>query len=171
MVEIQADEYGGGTPARMHSELFAGMMRDLGLDAGYGALWDDAPAVAFTSVNTMSLFGLHRRWRGAALGHLACVEMTSSEPSRRYSSGLRRLGFDESTTVFYDEHVEADAVHEQIASVDMCGSLVAGEPHLAVDVLFGAACALALDGVTARHLLGAWEAGRSGLRGTRALAA
>ena len=131
MVEIQADEYGGGSPQRMHSELFAGLMRDLDLDAGYGALWDDAPAAAFASVNTMSLFGLHRRWRGAALGHLAAVEMTSSEPSRRYSAGLRRLGFDERVTVFYDEHVEADAVHEQIASVDMCGSLVAEEPDLA----------------------------------------
>jgi len=171
MVEIQADEYGGGSPERMHSELFAGMMRDLGLDAGYGALWDVAPAVAFTSVNTMSLFGLHRCWRGAALGHLACVEMTSSEPSRRYSSGLRRLGHDERTTVFYDEHVEADAVHEQIASVDMCGSLVAGEPDLADDVLFGAACSLALDGLAAAHLLGAWAAGRSALHGEPALVA
>jgi hypothetical protein len=171
MVEIQADEYGGGTPGRMHSELFAGMMRDLGLDASYGALWNEAPAVAFTSVNTMSLFGLHRRWRGAALGHLAAVEMTSSEPSRRYSAGLRRLGFDERTTVFYDEHVEADAVHEQIASVDMCGSLVAESPHLAADVLFGAASSLAMDGLAAHHLLGAWEAGRSSLRGQRPLAA
>ena len=171
MVEIQADEYGGGSAERMHSRLFAGMMRDLDLDAGYGALWDDAPAAAFASVNTMSLFGLHRRWRGAALGHLACVEMTSSEPSRRYSAGLRRLGYDGSTTVFYDEHVEADAVHEQIASVDMCGSLVAEEPALAADVLFGAACSLAMDGLAARHLLGAWEAGRSALRGQRSLAA
>ncbi|MGY1778424.1 iron-containing redox enzyme family protein [Geodermatophilus sp. SYSU D00804] len=171
MVEIQADEYGGGAPERMHSELFAGMMRDLGLDAGYGALWDDAPAVAFTSVNTMSLFGLHRRWRGAALGHLTCVEMTSSEPSRRYSAGLRRLGHDGTTTVFYDEHVEADAVHEQIASVDMCGSLVAEDPSLLGDVLFGAACSLALDGLAARHLLGAWEAGRSALYTRTALAA
>jgi len=171
MVEIQADEYGGGSAERMHSELFAGMMRDLGLDADYGALWDDAPAVAFTSVNTMSLFGLHRRWRGAALGHLACVEMTSSEPSRRYSAGLRRLDFDEGTTVFYDEHVEADAVHEQIASVDMCGSLVAAEPELAGDVLFGAACSLAMDGLAAAHLLGAWDAGRSALRGNRPMAA
>ncbi|MGY1913932.1 iron-containing redox enzyme family protein [Blastococcus sp. SYSU DS0973] len=171
MVEIQADEYGGGSAERMHSELFAGLMRDLGLDGGYGALWDGAPAVAFASVNTMSLFGLHRRWRGAALGHLATVEMTSSEPSRRYSAGLRRLGFDERTTVFYDEHVEADAVHEQIASVDMCGSLVAAEPELAGDVLFGAAASLAMDGLAARHLLGAWEAGRSALHRAGALAA
>jgi hypothetical protein len=165
MVEIQADEYGGGSAERMHSQLFAGMMADLELDTGYGALWDDAPAVAFTSVNTMSLFGLHRSLRGACLGHLAAVEMTSSEPSRRYSSGLRRLGFGDRTTVFYDEHVEADAVHEQIAAVDMCGSLVAEDPSLTADVLFGAQCSLALDGLTAVHLLGAWESGRSGLRG------
>ncbi|MGY1813093.1 iron-containing redox enzyme family protein [Blastococcus sp. SYSU D00820] len=171
MVEIQADEYGGGSPQRMHSELFAGLMRDLELDSGYGALWDAAPAPAFASVNTMSLFGLHRRWRAAALGHLTAVEMTSSEPSRRYSAGLRRLGFDESTTVFYDEHVEADAVHEQIAAVDMCGSLVAEFPELTGDVLFGAACALAADGLTARHLLGAWESGRSALRTAGPLAA
>jgi hypothetical protein len=171
MVEIQADEYGGGSPQRMHSELFAQMMRDLDLDATYGALWNDAPAAAFASVNTMSLFGLHRRWRGAALGHLACVEMTSSEPSRRYSAGLRRLGFDERTTVFYDEHVEADAVHEQIASVDMCGSLVSEEPALLPDVLFGAACSLAMDGVAAAHLLGGWEAGRSALRRDKTMAA
>ncbi|MGY1724672.1 iron-containing redox enzyme family protein [Blastococcus sp. SYSU DS0533] len=171
MVEIQADEYGGGSAERMHSELFAGLMRDLGLDPAYGALWDEAPAVAFASVNTMSMFGLHRRWRGAALGHLATVEMTSSEPSRRYSAGLRRLGFDERTTVFYDEHVEADAVHEQIASVDMCGSLVAAEPELVPDVLFGAASSLAMDGLAAQHLLGAWEAGASGLRTRPALAA
>jgi len=171
MVEIQADEYGGGTPERMHSTLFAGLMRALDLDPTYGALWDEAPAAAFASVNTMSFFGLHRRWRGAALGHLAAVEMTSSEPSRRYSAGLRRLGYDERVTVFYDEHVEADAVHEQIASVDMCGSLVAEEPELAADVLFGAACSLAMDAVAAHHLLGAWEAGRSGLRRDRTLAA
>jgi hypothetical protein len=171
MVEIQADEYGGGSAERMHSELFAGLMRDLGLDAGYGALWDRAPAVAFTTVNTMSLFGLNRRWRGAALGHLAVVEMTSSEPSRRYSAGLRRLGFDERTTVFYDEHVEADAVHEQIASVDMCGSLVRAEPALLPDVLLGAAAAIAVDGLTAGQLLEAWEAGRSALRGAAPLAA
>ncbi len=171
MVEIQADEYGGGSPARMHSELFAGLMDSLGLDRAYGALWNEAPAAAFASVNTMSVFGLHRRWRGAALGHLACVEMTSSEPSRRYSAGLRRLGFDERVTVFYDEHVEADAVHEQIASVDMCGSLVAAEPELAADVLFGAACSLAMDGLAATHLLGAWETGRSALRREATLAA
>ena len=51
----------------------------------------------------------------------------------------------------------------------MCGSLVAEEPELLPDVLFGAACSLAMDGVAAGHLLGAWEAGRSALRREPAL--
>nr|WP_309229686.1 iron-containing redox enzyme family protein [Blastococcus sp. TML/M2B] len=84
---------------------------------------------------------------------------------------MRRLGYGPSTSVFYDEHVEADAVHEQIASVDMCGSFVAENPALTEDVLFGARCSLAMDGVAARHLLGAWEAGRSALRREPSLAA
>ena len=67
--------------------------------------------------------------------------------------------------------MEADAVHEQIASVDMCGSLVAGQPDLLPDVLFGAAASLAMDALAAEHLLGAWESGRSALRRDRSLAA
>ena len=50
------------------------------------------------------------------------------------------------------------------ASFAPLAAVVAADPDLAVDVLFGARCALAMDGVTARHLLGAWEAGRSALR-------
>jgi hypothetical protein len=62
-------------------------------------------------------------------------------------------------------------VHEQIAAVDMCGSLVADDPSLRADVLFGAACALAVDALAATDLLAAWEAGRSGLRTPAQLAA
>ena len=46
-------------------------------------------------------------------------------------------------TRFFDEHVEADAVQEQVAAVDLCGGYVAGEADqkaAAADVLFGAAC-------------------------------
>src|SRR3954452_14897731 len=40
MVEIQADEYGGGRPERMHSRLFAETLEALGLDPAYGAYVD-----------------------------------------------------------------------------------------------------------------------------------
>ncbi|MEU1969343.1 iron-containing redox enzyme family protein [Micromonospora sediminicola] len=172
LVEIQMDEYGNGRLDRMHAELFRATMDRLDLDTGYGVHLDRVPAVTLATNNLMSLFGLHRRLRGALLGHLAAYEMTSSLPNRRYGNGLRRLGVDAVATRFYDEHVEADAVHEQIAAYDLCGGLVRAEPALAADVLFGAAAALAVDRLFADHVLSAWSAGGSSLRWPdRALAA
>ncbi|HEV2089435.1 MAG TPA: iron-containing redox enzyme family protein [Cryptosporangiaceae bacterium] len=163
LVEIQADEYGDGRPEWMHSALFAETMRGLGLDDGYGAFLDDVPAITLATNNLMSMFGLHRRWRGAALGHLAAFELTSSLPNRRYGNGLRRLLGDAAPTRFYDEHVTADAVHEQIALHDMCGTFAALEPDAVPDVLFGAACCLALDRLFAEHVLDRWGRGETSL--------
>jgi hypothetical protein len=157
LVEIQCDEYGGGRAEAMHSALFARTMRALGLDDSYGAHWGTAAAETFALTNLMSFFGLHRRWRGALLGHLAVFEMTSTSPNRRYGNGLRRLGLGTEATGFYDEHVEADAVHEQLAAVDMCGSFVQQEPGLTDDLLWGAACCLAIDGRFAAAMLDRFE--------------
>jgi hypothetical protein len=122
------------------------------------------PAITLATNNLMSLFGLHRRHRGALLGHLAAFEMTSAVPNRRYGSGLRRLAGDGADTRYYDEHVEADSVHEQIAAHDMCGTFAMENPDEAVEVVFGAACCLALDRLFAEHLLDSWEHGASSLR-------
>jgi len=164
LVEIQADEYGGGRADRMHSELFRATMRWLELDDGYGRYVPSVPAVTLAVSNLMSLFALHRRWTGALLGHLAALEMTSTGPNRRYSTGARRLGAGAADRRYFDEHVEADAVHEQIAAHNMCGGYAADRPSAAADILFGAACCLALDDVLAGHLLGRWQAGQSSLR-------
>src|SRR5919199_269577 len=77
-----------------------------------------------------ALIALHRRWRGAIVGHLALFEMTSSIPNARYARGLRRLGFSGRATEFFDEHVEADAVHENLAAVDLAGGLPRPPPRL-----------------------------------------
>jgi hypothetical protein len=164
LVEIQADEYGGGRADRMHSALFARTMKALGLDASYGAYLDAIPGTTLATVNLMSLFGLHRRWRGAAVGHLAAFEMTSSTPNGRYGAGLRRLGFGAAATAFYDEHVQADSVHELIAAHDLAGGLARDEPELAPDIVFGAAACLILDAAVAQHLIGSWERHTSSLR-------
>jgi hypothetical protein len=164
MVEIEADEFGGGRADRVHATLFAKTMDALGLDARYGAYVDHIPAITLATVNLMSWMGLHRRRRGAIVGHLALFEMTSSLPSRRYANGLRRLGLAEDATDFFDEHVEADAVHEAVASVDLAGGLVRQEPALAGDVLWGARALTLLEGRWTQHLLDAWAAGRSSLR-------
>lgn len=157
LVEIQSDEYGGGLPGRMHSQLYAQLMRGVGLPDDYGHFWDVAMPETLAALNVMSLFGLHRRLRAALVGHLAALEMTSTAPNRRYGNGLRRLGYGPEVTRFYDEHVEADAVHEQLACVDLCGSLVAESPGTAGEVLFGARCCLWLDARFATALLHRWN--------------
>jgi Iron-containing redox enzyme len=164
LVEIQADEYGGGRADRMHSELFRATMRWLELDDSYGHYVPAVPAVTLAVSNLMSLFALHRRWTGALLGHLAALEMTSTGPNRLYSAGARRLGAGPAERRYFGEHVEADAVHEQIAAHDLCGGYAASHPRAAADILFGAECCLALDDVLADYLLSRWQAGQSSLR-------
>ncbi|HEU5487036.1 MAG TPA: iron-containing redox enzyme family protein [Microlunatus sp.] len=169
LVEIQTDEYGGGDPARMHSELFRVLMRELCLRDDNGAYVDVVPGITLAISNTMSMFGLRREFRGAAVGHLAAYEMTSSEPCRRYAKGLRRLGVSDAACAFYDVHVTADALHEQLAAHDLCEGLAAAEPDLTEDILFGAAACLAVDNRFARHVWDSWSAGRSSLRADHAV--
>jgi hypothetical protein len=132
-------------------------MAAAGLRPDYGGYIDDAPVEVLEQNNAMSLFGLHRRWRGAAMGHLAAFEATSSLPSRRMAQGLERLGFAPEMVDYYTEHVEADAVHEQLAARGICGPLVDAEPALADDVFFGAFTCLDLEDRLATRLLAQWD--------------
>ena len=161
MVEIQADEYGGGVTEEMHASLFAVTMAALGLDPTYGGYLDRIPGITLATVNLVSLFGLHRRWRGALVGHLAAFEMTSVGPMARYAHALERLGVDPDARRFYDVHVVADSHHQTVASEAMAGRLAADEPGLAVDILFGAAAVMAVEGRFAAFILDAWAEGRS----------
>jgi hypothetical protein len=163
LLEVQSDEYGGGRAERMHSTLFAKTMRALGLRDRENAYLDHVPGATLATVNLMSAMGLRRERRGAIVGHLAMFEMTSARPNRRYGNALRRLGFDAEATDFYDEHVEADAVHENIAAYDLAGGLARDEPEVADDILFGARALLFLEDRFARHLLAAWERGETSL--------
>ena len=164
LVEIQSDEYGGGRLSAMHSSLFAMAMRGAGLDDTYLAYLDLVPGEVLASHNTMSLFGLNHRLRGAVVGHLAAFEMTSSIPNRYYRDGFARLGFGPDVTQYFAEHVEADAVHEQIAAYDLAGALAEQDPQLVPDIMFGAAASLAMDALVGGHVLEAWADGRSALR-------
>jgi len=164
LVAIQADEYGGGRADRIHAELFARALAAVGLNPAYGAYLDHIPGVTLSTVNLMSLLGLHRRHRGAIAGHLAAFEMTSSVPNARYARGLRRLGFGGDALAFFDEHVEADAVHENLAAVDLAGGLARQQPELGPDIVWGARALVDVEARWSRHLMERWEAGASSLR-------
>lgn len=163
-VAVEYDEYGGGRGEFVHQQLFADLMDGAGLDSTYLRYLNDVPAPALASVNLMSLFGLHRELRGAAIGHFASTEITSSPGSRRLVDALERMGAPEPCVAFYREHVEADAVHEQVVRTDVVGDLVAREPQLDRDVVFGIRARDVVENRLADHLMRCWTQGRSSLR-------
>jgi len=164
LVTVEHDEYGAGDPDRMHARLFADMMGALELSTAYGHYLDAAPAATLAEVNFMSLCGLHRRLRGALVGQFATVELTSSPGSERLVRAMRRLGCPERAVAFYDEHVEADAVHEQVVRHGVIAPLLAAEPALADDIVFGVRGSGFLGDRFAALVLDAWTGGRSSLR-------
>jgi hypothetical protein len=164
LVDIQHGEYGEGRPADVHANLFADVMAALDLDPTYGAYLDRIPGVTLSTSNLVTLFGLHRRWRGALVGHLALFEMTSVGPMGRYQRALTRMGLGPEATRFYAEHVKADERHQQVALHGMVAGLIEQEPFLGGEVVFGARALTLVEGLFASHLLDAWAAGRSSLR-------
>ncbi|PRY52956.1 heme oxygenase-like protein [Knoellia remsis] len=163
LMTVQHDEYGSGRASAMHSELFAAMMRELGLDAGYGALVDRVSGTVLAEVNLMSMTGLHRSLRGASVGQFAVIELTSSPGSARLVKAAQRLGCGPATEYYYAEHVEADAVHEQILRRDVLAPLVEAEPEIAADIVFGIRASGLLATRFGDAVLGAWADGRSSL--------
>jgi hypothetical protein len=164
LVDIQGGEYGDGRPEGVHAQLFGDTMEELGLDRRYGAYLDLVPGLTLSTCNLISLFGLHRRWRGALVGHLALFEMCSVGPMGRYRAGLQRLGFGERAVRFYAAHVVADERHQVVALDDMVLGLALDEPFLGGEIVHGARCLSALEALFAEHVLGSWERGGTSLR-------
>ncbi len=158
LAELQYDEYGGGRPQRLHATMYGDALEAAGLDRSYGAYIDEVSGLSLTGCNVMTLFGLNRRLRGASMGHLAAFEASSSVPSRKIAAGVERVGLPDAVAAYFHEHVEADAVHEHVACKDICGALVAEDPALREDVLFGAASSLYVDALSGGDLLNRWTA-------------
>jgi hypothetical protein len=163
LVTLQADEYGGGKPGATHAELFAETMSALDLDPTPGAYVDQVPGTTLATDNLVSYFGLHRRWRGALVGHLAAFEMTSVIPMGRYAAALRGILGSQAGATFYDVHVEADVRHEVIAVDDLIGGLSATDPPALQDVPFGVAALMLVEGRLSEHILTCWARGASSL--------
>jgi hypothetical protein len=164
LVTVEHDEYGSGNPDRMHAQLFADMMTALGLCPDYGAYLDAVPAETLAEVNFMSLCGLRRWLRGALVGQFATVELTSAPGADRLVRAMRRLGCGPDAIAFYAEHIEADAAHEQLVRHGVIAPLLAAEPELAADVVFGIQASTLLADRLSDLLLRAWSHDRPSLR-------
>jgi hypothetical protein len=164
LVAVEFDEYGSGRADAAHSRLFAEMMADFDLDPAYGCYLDAVTGHSLAVVNLMSLFALHRAHRGALIGQFARVEITSSPSSRRLAEAFAALGAGPAGVRFYEEHIEADALHEQLIRHDVIDTLLREEPALETDIAFGIAASALVDDRLGAHLQRSWDQSSSSLR-------
>jgi Iron-containing redox enzyme len=77
---------------------------------------------------------------------------------------LEPLGVPEEGLRFYDAHVAADEVHQDVALYDLVGGFLKEEPGQRPEVLFGARAVTLLEQMFAEGLARAWRRGGSSLR-------
>jgi hypothetical protein len=162
-IQIQSDDNGSGDSLHTYSALFATTMSALGLDASYGSYVEVTPGVTLATVNLVSMFAMHRKWRAALVGQLAVMEMTSVGSMQRYSRALERFGIGAEGRRFDDVHVDVDMHHAEVARGRLVTGLLSADPELGSEVLFGAAAMLLLEENFSRHVLTAWSQERSSL--------
>lgn len=157
LAEIQSGEYGAGAERDVHQNLYALTLSLLGLESRYGHYLDVLPGVTLSTVNLVSLFGLHREWLPAMVGHLASFEMSSVPVMAAYSAALRRLDAPQDASHFFDVHVVADAHHQNVAADELAAGLVEQDPSSATLILFGADALAWTESQFSDHVLGSWR--------------
>ncbi|WP_395312141.1 iron-containing redox enzyme family protein [Mycobacterium sp. AMU20-3851] len=160
-VAIEFDEYGSGHASHMDQRLFAELMAAAELDDAYLAYLTAVPAESLAVVNLMSMFGLHRSLRGAAVGHFAATEITSPPYSQRIADALVRLDAPPVCTQFYREH--AEACSENGVAIEVVRDLLAAEPELNDDIVFGIRAHDLVERLLAEHMVKSWSAEETSL--------
>lgn len=164
LLEIQFDEYGSGRRKDVHAQLFANTMASVGLSPEYGHYIDAIPAITLADLNMLNAYTTSRAYRGQLMGNLCALEGTSSLGSKAVSARLKRLGLGDDTRRFYDIHVLADAVHEEVAATDLAGRMAASDPGAAAGVLEGVESYFAMEQLVGGWILESWKAGKTSLR-------
>ncbi len=161
LAPMEGDEPGRSVNER--TELFAAAMVELGLDPAFGCYLDRLPGVTLATDNVISMFGRHRRLAGALVGHLALTELSRVEPMARYRAAARRIGGLPALERFYDAHLATGLQAGRPALDDLVGPLVAADPDLEPEVVFGAAAMSRVEARFERHVLSAWRRDESSL--------
>jgi hypothetical protein len=150
-------------PGRLTKQSFGELMIKAGLDANHLGYIDRLPAQSLAMVNLMSLFGLHRAHRGAAAGRLAAAEAAANQSLGMLREGLERISAPKACIDFYRNYAEISTGPERSAYSEM-SALIAREPALEPDVVFGIRAQQLVEKRLTEHLVKAWRAGRSSLR-------
>jgi hypothetical protein len=137
MTRLLVEEYGGGRPARKHSEFFRAMLESLGMRTEPEAYHHLVPWEVLATVNHSFLLSDRKRHFLRYVGGLLYTEVCVPSAFRPYVRAGERLGLPPVATTYWSLHVAEDARHGPWMLNDVALPLAERYPDDAGELLLG----------------------------------
>jgi hypothetical protein len=128
------DEMGRGNPAGMHGPMLGRLADEFSLGpTPETTVWE-----ALALGNLMVGLASNRRYAYQSVGALGAIELTAPGRAACVAQGLRRLGVDGKSRLYFELHATLDIRHSEAWNRDVIHSLVANDPGTARPIAEGA---------------------------------
>jgi hypothetical protein len=128
------DEMGRGNAKGMHGPMLQRIVEALELDPEIETTIWESLALA----NAMTAMATRRDYAWHAIGALGIIELTAPRRSAAVAAGLKRLGIDAKTRLYFDLHATLDVKHSVAWNAEAIAPAVADEPARAIAIAEGA---------------------------------
>ncbi|HKR84550.1 MAG TPA: iron-containing redox enzyme family protein [Terriglobales bacterium] len=129
------DEMGQGIQAKMHSAMFARIMRKLDIEANVnGSLTTEALACG----NLSLMLSLRRQYFYKAIGYFAVTEYLAPRRFRDVITAWRRNRLDAGDAEYYEAHVMIDRTHADNWFTNVIKPALESDPEAVVEITRGA---------------------------------
>lgn len=128
------DEMGRGNAKGMHGPMLHRLVEALDLDPRIETTVWESLALA----NAMTAMATRRDYAWHAVGALGVIELTAPGRSAAVAAGLKRLGVNGKTRLYFDLHATLDVKHSAAWNAEAIGPAVAEDPARARAIAEGA---------------------------------
>ena len=128
------DEMGRGNAKGMHGPMLQKLVDALDLHPTI----DDTARESLALANAMTAMATRRDYAWHALGALGVIELTAPGRSAAVAAGLKRLGVNGKTRIYFDLHATLDVKHSAAWNAEAIGPAVADDSSRATAIAEGA---------------------------------
>jgi len=128
------DEMGRGNAKGMHGPMLQKLVDALDLHPTI----EDTARESLALANAMTAMATRRDYAWHALGALGVIELTAPGRSAAVAAGLKRLGVNGKTRIYFDLHATLDVKHSAAWNAEAIAPAVAEDPRRALGIAEGA---------------------------------
>ena len=128
------DEMGRGNAKGMHGPMLHRLVDALDLDPSI----DETVWESLALANAMTAMATRRDYAWHAIGALGIIELTAPGRSAAVAGGLKRLGVDGKTRLYFDLHATLDVKHSAAWNAEAIAPAIADDTERAIAIAEGA---------------------------------